>query len=105
MPDETTQLTNTSASNTTLQPQTGGAPLQPQTGGLPPPTSSPSKYEPNTRLAGILLAAALVVIFGTGIYLMIWHTSPGYTGGGAAATAGILLLLALVLQFPTLITD
>jgi hypothetical protein len=59
-----------------------------------------------------LLIAALVVIFGTGVWFlymksqnpMSWYP-PGYTGGGAAAAAGILIVLALVLRYPTLIMD
>src|SRR5262245_6418450 len=45
---------------------------------------------PNHLLALLLLWAALVVIFATGAYWWWKGVSPGYTGGGAAATVGIL---------------
>jgi len=60
---------------------------------------------PNHLLALLLLWAALVVIFATGGYWWWKGVSPGYTGGGAAATVGILLILALVVECPTLIMD
>lgn len=78
---------------------TNAAPLPDGGSGLP--------YVPQPYLAAVFLGAALVVIFGTGLWFLhakSWHP-PGYTGGGAAAAAGILVTLALVLRYPTLIMD
>ena len=36
---------------------------------------------------------------------MVYKTTPGYTGGGAAAAVGVLLVLALILKAPSLIMD
>jgi multisubunit Na+/H+ antiporter MnhB subunit len=46
-------------------------------------------------------------MFGTGIWFMKEKTpsAPGFTGGGAAAAVGILLVLALILEAPSLIMD
>jgi hypothetical protein len=67
-------------------------------------TASPSTAA-NPQLALLLLIAAFVVIFGTGVYWFVRGTSPGYTGGGAAACAGVLLFIALLVQHPSLIMD
>jgi hypothetical protein len=56
-------------------------------------------------LALALLGAALLVIFGTGGYWLLKRTAPGYSGGGAAACVGVLILLALVVERPELIMD
>ncbi len=55
-------------------------------------------------LALILLIAGLVIVIGTGL-LLLAQTPLGYSGGDAAAAVGILFVLALVLQRPTLIMD
>jgi len=76
----------------------------------PPPggaSDNQSRYTPHPTLASILLASALVIIFGTGawfLYKKSW-APPGYTGGGAVAAAGALIVLALLLNYPTLIMD
>jgi hypothetical protein len=64
-------------------------------------------YQPQSLLASGLLAAALFVIFGTGIWCFYNKSGVplGYTSGGAAAAVGILIVLALVLRYPTLIMD
>lgn len=73
-------------------------------------TGQPAKgrgypYESNKAGALVLLVVALVVILVTGISYVWTGKTPGYTGGGAAATVGILLILALMLAAPTLILD
>jgi hypothetical protein len=67
--------------------------------------SEQARSVPNHWLALLLLGAALAVIFATGGYWWWKGTSPGYTGGGAAAAVGILLILALLVECPTLIKD
>jgi hypothetical protein len=41
-----------------------------------------TRWKGNDRLALLLLAAALVVIFGTGAYWLCYQKAPGYTGWG-----------------------
>src|SRR5262249_6291782 len=45
----------------------------------------------NRNLALVLLAAALIVMFGTGGYWLVYHATTGYTGGDAAACVAVLL--------------
>jgi hypothetical protein len=59
-------------------------------------------YRPSRTLALVLLIAALMVIFGTGLWWLWKGKTPGYTGGGTAATVGILFVLALILRAPTI---
>ncbi len=73
-------------------------------GAAPAPRNS-FPYAPNTNLGGLLLAAGLLVIFGTAAATTVFHAKLAYTGGDAAASAGILFMLALVLAAPNLILD
>jgi hypothetical protein len=56
-------------------------------------------------MAAALLIAGLLVILWTGVATTVFRLKLGYTGGDAAASAGILFILALVLEAPTLIMD
>lgn len=77
----------------------------------PAPSPAPSVQQPlranpaQPQAAALLFMAGLAVIGFTGVYHLVFHQDPGYTSGGAAATAGILFVLALVLRFPSLIMD
>jgi hypothetical protein len=72
-------------------------------GATAPATGFP--YQPNHKLAAALLVAGLLVIFGTAAATTIFHARLAYTGGDAAASAGILFVLALIIEAPTLIMD
>src|ERR1041385_3326488 len=78
-------------------------------GGTPPTVSSVPKkgypYEPNDVIAAGLLIAGLLVIVGTGAATTLFGAKLGYTGGDAAASAGILFILSLIMKAPTLIMD
>jgi len=88
-------------------PPSGSQPATGQSTGVQGGSTSSGKlpYQPQPRLAAILLAAALVIIIGTGVWYMAEKQPPGYTGGGAAAAAGILFVLAMILEWPALIMD
>ncbi len=73
--------------------------------GTPSAARTGFPYTPNLNLGGLLLAAGLLVIFGTAAATTIFHAKLAYTGGDAAASAGILFMLALVLAAPNLILD
>lgn len=62
-------------------------------------------FQPNPWLAKVFLIAGLAIILATGLWWFWKRTSPGFTGGGVAATAGILFVLALIFYAPTLIMD
>jgi hypothetical protein len=62
-------------------------------------------YAPSYKLAGLLLAGGLLVIFGTAAATTIFHARLAYTGGDAAASAGILFMLALIIAAPNMILD
>ena len=62
-------------------------------------------YAANYTLAGLLLAGGLLVIFGTAAATTIFHARLAYTGGDAAASAGILFMLALIIAAPNMILD
>lgn len=82
-------------------------PTPPLPGGGPVPTPVPTgyPYQPNHRLAAALLAGGLLVIVGTGLATTVFGLKLAYTGGDAAASAGILFVLALIMEAPTLIMD
>lgn len=92
------------ASHDGIEPARSSSPL-PAAAPQPSGESSSFPYAPQHMLAAILLIAALVIIFGTGLWCLVEKTSPRYTCGGAAAAAGTLLVLALILEAPTLIMD
>jgi hypothetical protein len=82
---------------------TGGGVAPP---GAPPPgkpTTYP--YAPNHLLAAALFIGGLLVIFGTGLATTVFRARLAYTGGDAAASAGILFVLALLMEAPTLVMD
>jgi hypothetical protein len=89
----------------TTPTQTAGATITPAAGSGS--SSGQLPYLPQPTLAAALLAGALLIIFGTGAWFLFKKSlGPlGYTGGGAAAAVGILVVLALVLRYPTLIMD
>jgi hypothetical protein len=62
-------------------------------------------YKTQPTLAGLALGLAMVIILGTGVWRNFAKSLPAYTGGGAAAAVGILLVLALILYAPALIMD
>src|SRR5690242_13870677 len=69
-------------------------------------TTSPGyPYESDSRTAGGVLIAAVLVILWTGVAAPLLHIQLTYTGGDAAALIGVLLVLALVLKAPALIMD
>lgn len=70
-----------------------------------PPPPSPTRVPDAGWLPLVLLLTAVAIVLGTGMYWMYAGKSPGYTGGGAAAAAGVLFVVALVLARPTLIMD
>ena len=64
-----------------------------------------TSFLPHPRAAAITLCAAAFVVLYTGGFWLLKGTSPGYSPGGAAATVAILLAVALLLAFPSLILD
>jgi hypothetical protein len=62
-------------------------------------------YKPQPKLAAMALGAAVFIMLVTGIWCVAEKTKPCYSGGSAPAAVGILLVLALVLDAPTLILD
>jgi hypothetical protein len=65
----------------------------------------PSAGKPFSYAATVLFIAAIAIILGTGAYYVAYSSSPGYSSGGAAAAVGVLLIVGLLLQFPTLLMD
>jgi len=56
-------------------------------------------------MAACLLGAALAIMLVVGAAALFCKHLAGYKFGGAAASIGILLILALILEAPTLIMD
>ncbi len=71
----------------------------------PPPPPPVYPYAPNHKMAACLLGAALAILFVVGGAALFCKHFSGYKFGGAAAAIGILLVLALILEAPTLIMD
>jgi hypothetical protein len=80
-------------------------PADQKTGDPAPTVPAQMPYQSQPKLAGVALGAALLVMFGTGVWCMVEKAPPCYSGGSAAAAVGILLVLALILYAPTLIMD
>jgi hypothetical protein len=62
-------------------------------------------YQPNRTIAAVLLIAGVLVILGTGGATTLFGAKLGFTAGDAAASAGILFVLALVMVAPALMMD
>src|SRR5690349_5518095 len=86
-------------------PPTPPAIVAPRSSGPGVTTSPGYPYESDSRTAGGVLLAAVLVILWTGVAAPLLHIQLTYTGGDAAALIGVLLVLALVLKAPALIMD
>jgi hypothetical protein len=80
------------------------AALSPRPAAGKPATRTGYPYEPHGTAAKYLFAGGMLVIFGPAALRLFGVVVPA-SGGDLAATAGLLLVLALVLQSPALIFD
>lgn len=106
-PDSTTGASALSPTPTP-PPGSGSTPaavVAPRASGPGLTTSPGYPYESDSRTAGGLLIAAVLVVVWTGMIAPLLHVQLTYTGGDAAALIGVLLVLALVLKAPALIMD
>jgi hypothetical protein len=68
-------------------------------------TQLPENKQSNTTAATALFVTAVAMLLANGLYWFAYKTAPGYTGGGLAAAVGFLMVVGVVLYWPSLIMD